>query len=144
MACPRDRTAAGDFRAGFCVSHPRWLPDAAVGQPDPPGPPQSPRSEGCLIRTGGDGRLGQMGLSERERAILEFEGSWWTVPGRKEAAIRSVLGMSPSRYRQILGSLIDSAEAESAQPLLVRRLRRDRDRRRRARFEGRPVGGRKA
>ena len=84
-----------------------------------------------------------MGLSERERAILEFEGSWWTEPGPKEAAIKSSLGLSASRYREILSGLIDSPEAESVAPLLIRRLRRDRDRRRRARYEGRPAGGRK-
>ena len=84
-----------------------------------------------------------MALSERERAILEFEGSWWTVPGPKEAAIKAQLGISPSRYREILGLLIDSPEAESLSPLLIRRLRRERDRRRRARFQGRPAGGRK-
>ncbi|MDE3206867.1 MAG: DUF3263 domain-containing protein [Acidobacteriota bacterium] len=84
-----------------------------------------------------------MGLSERERAILDFEGSWWTVPGPKEAAIRARLGLSASRYREILAGLIDSPDAQSAAPLLIRRLRRERDRRRRARFEGRPAGGRK-
>lgn len=84
-----------------------------------------------------------MALTERERAILEFEGSWWTVPGPKEAAIKARLGLSASRYREILGTLIDSPEAETVEPLLIRRLRRERDRRRRARFEGRPAGGRK-
>ncbi len=85
-----------------------------------------------------------MGLTERDRAILEFEGSWWTEPGSKEAAIKARLGLSASRYRQILAGLIDSEEAASAAPLLIRRLRRDRDRRRRARFEGRPLDGRKS
>lgn len=84
-----------------------------------------------------------MGLSERERAILEFEGSWWTQPGSKEAAIKARLGISASRYREILSGLIDSADAEMEAPLVVRRLRRDRDRRRRARYAGRPAGGRK-
>jgi hypothetical protein len=84
-----------------------------------------------------------MGLSDQERAVLEFEGSWWTVPGSKEAAIRSRLGMSASSYRKVLARLIESEEAASVAPLLIRRLRRDRDRRRRARFEGRPVGDRK-
>lgn len=84
-----------------------------------------------------------MGLSERERAILDFEGSWWTDGGSKEAAIRARLGISASRYREILGLLVDSDDAESAAPLVVRRLRRERDRRRRARYEGRPAGGRK-
>lgn len=85
-----------------------------------------------------------MGLSERDRAILEFEGSWWTEPGPKEAAIKARLGISASRYRQLLAALIDSEEAAGADPLLVRRLRRERDRRRRARFEGRPADGRKS
>ncbi|MDA8046664.1 MAG: DUF3263 domain-containing protein [Actinomycetota bacterium] len=84
-----------------------------------------------------------MGLSERERAILDFEGSWWTEPGPKEAAIKARLGLSASRYREILSGLIDSPEAQGAAPLLIRRLRKERDRRRRARYEGRPVGGRK-
>lgn len=84
-----------------------------------------------------------MGLSERERAILEFEGSWWTVPGPKEAAIKSRLGISATRYREILATLIDSSDAADAAPLLIRRLRRERDRRRRARYQGRPAGGRK-
>jgi hypothetical protein len=84
-----------------------------------------------------------MGLSERDRAILDFEGSWWTRGGAKADAIRSQLGLSASRYRELLGALIDSAEAESEAPLVVRRLRRQRDRRRRARYQGRPAGGRK-
>ncbi|HET9076209.1 MAG TPA: DUF3263 domain-containing protein [Acidimicrobiales bacterium] len=84
-----------------------------------------------------------MGLSERDRAILEFEGSWWTEPGTKEAAIKARLGMSASRYRQILVSLLDSEEAAAVAPLVVHRLRRERIRRRRARFEGRPAGGRR-
>lgn len=85
-----------------------------------------------------------MGLSERDRAILEFEGAWWTEPGPKDVAIRARLGISASRYRQILGGLIDSEEAAAVAPLLIRRLRRERDRRRRERFEGRPTGGRKS
>jgi hypothetical protein len=87
------------------------------------------------------GRLDQMGLSERDQAILEFEGSWWTLAGPKQVAIRDRFGISVSSYRRILASLMESEEAESADPLLVRRLRRDRDLRRRARFERRPRGG---
>lgn len=83
-----------------------------------------------------------MELSERERAILDFEGSWWTGTGPKQEAIRSRLGLSPARYYQLLGVLADRAEAEAYDPLVVRRLRRDRDLRRRARFEGRRADGR--
>jgi Protein of unknown function (DUF3263) len=82
-----------------------------------------------------------MGLSERDQAILEFEGSWWTLAGPKQAAIRDRFGISVSSYRRILATLMESEEAEGADPLLVRRLRRDRDLRRRSRYERRPSGG---
>ena len=77
-----------------------------------------------------------MALSDRDRAILQFERSWWQLDGSKEAAIREQLGLSPTRYYQLLAGLLDSDEALAFDPLLVRRLRRLRDRRRRARFEG--------
>ncbi|MGH9115543.1 MAG: DUF3263 domain-containing protein [Acidimicrobiales bacterium] len=81
-------------------------------------------------------------LTERDRAILEFEGSWWNEPGPKEAAIRSRFGLSASRYRQVLAALAESREAEELDPLVVRRLRRARDQRRRARYgAARPAGG---
>jgi hypothetical protein len=81
-----------------------------------------------------------MGLSERERAILDFERTWWTEPGPKEGVIRSRFGLSPTRYYRVLGDLMESAEADAYDPLVVRRLRRLRDQRRRARFEGRSAG----
>ena len=83
-----------------------------------------------------------MGLTERERAILDFERSWWARPGPKEASIRQCLDLSATRYYQLLQGLVDSREAERYDPLVVRRLRRHRDERRRARFEGRSAGGR--
>lgn len=83
-----------------------------------------------------------MGLSDRERAILDFEQGWWSRPGPKEAAVREVFGLSPTRYYELLGALLDSADALAYEPLVVRRLRRERDRRRRARYEGRSAGRR--
>jgi hypothetical protein len=94
-----------------------------------------------LIPTTQGEKLKQMGLSERDRAMLDFERSWWTEPGRKDDAIRERFGVSAARYRQILAALIDCDEAEHFDPLVVRRLRRARDQRRRARYEGRPTGG---
>ena len=82
-----------------------------------------------------------MGLSERDVAILELERTWWTLPGRKEVAVRERLGLSPTRYYELLGALLDSPEALAHDPLVVRRLRRLRDRRRRARYEGRSADG---
>lgn len=82
-----------------------------------------------------------MALSERDRAILDFERSWWTEAGPKELAIRDRFDLSPTRYYQVLNELLESADALAYDPLVVRRLRRMRDRRRRARFEGRSAGG---
>jgi Protein of unknown function (DUF3263) len=84
--------------------------------------------------------LGEMGLSERERSILDFERTWWTEPGPKELAIRARFKLSPTTYYRALADLIDSPEAVAYDPLVVRRLRRLRDRRRRARYEGRSAG----
>ena len=78
-------------------------------------------------------------LTERERAILDFEGTWWSEPGSKERAIRDRFELSATRYYQLLNEVIDLSGALAYDPLVVRRLRRQRDRRRRARFEGRPI-----
>ena len=84
-----------------------------------------------------------MALSTRERAILDFERGWWAEQGPKEDMIRRVLKMSPTRYYELLGALVDSAEAMAYDPLVVRRVRRAREERRRARWEGRPADGRR-
>jgi hypothetical protein len=76
------------------------------------------------------------GLSRRERAILDLERGWWREAGTKRRAIRARLGLSPSRYYEVLDHLIDDPDALALDPLLVRRLRRDRAERRRQRFEG--------
>ena len=81
-----------------------------------------------------------MALSERDRAILDFEQSWWLEPGPKETAIRQRLDLSPTRYRELLNELVDSADALAYDPLVVRRLRKGRERRRQARFERRSAG----
>jgi hypothetical protein len=80
-----------------------------------------------------------MPLSDRDRAILDFERSWWTEAGPKDTAIRDRFELSGTRYYQLLTELLDEPEALEYDPLLVRRLRRVRERRRRARVEGRPM-----
>jgi len=80
-----------------------------------------------------------MGLSSRDRSILDFERSWWTQDGPKENAIRSQFELSPTRYYQLLNQLLDLREAHDYDPLVVRRLRRLRTERRRARFVGSSV-----
>lgn len=70
-------------------------------------------------------------VNERDRAVLEFEGSWWLYPGPKDRAVRDYLGISATRYYQILRRLIDDDEAKAMSPLVIRRLRTVRDKRRR-------------
>jgi len=84
-----------------------------------------------------------MVLTDRDRAILDFERSWWSEPGKKELAIRERFDLSTTRYYEILNELLDAPEALEYEPLVVRRLRRVRDRRRRARYEGRSVSERR-
>lgn len=74
-----------------------------------------------------------MHLTERDRAILDFERSWWSATGPKEAQILERFELSSRRYYEILNELVDSEEAFEHDPLLVRRLRRQRERRRRER-----------
>lgn len=90
---------------------------------------------GCLHRHPGPGNLHAMALTERDRAILDFERSWWSESGPKETAIQERFELSATRYYQILGELLESDDAVEYDPLMVRRLRRLRDRRRRERTE---------
>jgi hypothetical protein len=63
--------------------------------------------------------------------LLDFEEKWGQHTGWKEEAIRKELGMTPARFYQLQNRIIDTAEAEQARPILVHRLRRLRDQRRR-------------
>lgn len=76
-------------------------------------------------------------LSDGDRAVLEFEGSWWHYPGPKDRTIREVLDMSSTRYYQVLRRLLDDPGAERAAPLTIRRLRRVREHARRRAIERR-------
>ena len=72
-------------------------------------------------------------LSDRDRQILAFERQWWKYAGAKEQAIRELFDMSATRYYQVLNALIDTPAALSADPMLVKRLRRLRASRQRQR-----------
>ena len=63
-------------------------------------------------------------LGERDNAVLEFESSWWLYPGPKDRAIREYLGMSATRYYQVLRRLVEDPEAMRHDPLTVKRLRK--------------------
>jgi hypothetical protein len=72
-------------------------------------------------------------LTAREQEILAFERHWWKYAGAKEQAIRELFDLSATRYYQVLNALIDRPEALAHDPMLVKRLRRMRQTRRRAR-----------
>jgi uncharacterized protein DUF3263 len=72
-------------------------------------------------------------LDQRSTEVLDFEREAWKLTVTKERAIRERFGFSPSRYHQLLHRIIDRPEALIYDPMLVRRLRRVREVRRRAR-----------
>ena len=72
-------------------------------------------------------------LAERDLAILAFERQWWKYAGAKEEAIRREFEISPTVYYQQLSALIDHPAALEADPMLVRRLQRQRSARRQQR-----------
>jgi hypothetical protein len=76
---------------------------------------------------------GDGGLADRDLEILSFERQWWKYAGAKEQAIRELFDMSSTRYYQLLSRLIDRPEALEHDPMLVKRLRRQRSQRQRQR-----------
>jgi hypothetical protein len=103
------------------------------GASPPAGPPKT-------VPTAPAGELG-----ERERAVLAFERQWWRHAGAKEEAIRRQFGVGPTAYYQLLSRLLDDPAAIAYDPMLVKRLQRQRASRRRRRSGGRlsphPSGG---
>lgn len=80
-------------------------------------------------------------LGERVRAMIQFEGSWFTEPSDRHDTIRARFGCSVEDYNLELSRVIDHPAALDIDPLVVRRLRRARDRRRRAKLDGLAVDG---
>jgi hypothetical protein len=66
------------------------------------------------------------GLGPEALAILAFERQWWRYAGAKEEAIRRQFGLSPTAYYHLLSRLIDDPAALQSDPLLVKRLQRQR------------------
>ncbi|UQA93626.1 DUF3263 domain-containing protein [Streptomyces halobius] len=77
---------------------------------------------------GADARSGA--LSSRDEAVLAVERRSWPAAGPKERAIREHLGISPTRYYQLLNALLDDPRALAHDPVTINRLRRIRDARR--------------
>lgn len=71
-------------------------------------------------------------LTDLERAMLEFERSWWSGSSPRDVAVGETFALTVDEYDVRIDELIDSEAALEFDPLVVRRLRRLRDRRRRA------------
>jgi hypothetical protein len=82
-------------------------------------------------------------LCERDRAVLDVERTWWLDGRSKADVVRARLRVSLSRYNEILRRLLGSQDAEAYDPLVVRRLRRARERRRWATLGLQPATGRR-
>lgn len=96
----------------------------APASPEPARPPAwSPQPVVGPVPAGGP-------LTSTEREILRFERHWWRYAGAKEQAIRDAFAMTPTRYYQVVNSLLDRPEALAEDPMLVKRLRRMRSGRR--------------
>lgn len=66
-------------------------------------------------------------LTERAKRMLQFAGRTYRTPGAREQAIREQFGISATRYYQILGWLIDQPQALAYAPVIVNRLRAQRE-----------------
>ncbi|MEP6477823.1 MAG: DUF3263 domain-containing protein [Rhodoglobus sp.] len=65
--------------------------------------------------------------------VLDFEAQIHGLPGQKQERIRTLFGLSNTRYHQILNRYINTREALELNPMLVKRLITQRDRRTAAR-----------
>jgi hypothetical protein len=68
-------------------------------------------------------------LTEKERALLQFEADHSRNTGAKADLIAHTFGMTRISYYQTINALLDRAEALEAMPVEVGRMRRLRDRR---------------
>ncbi len=75
-----------------------------------------------------------MALTERQIAIIEFERISWQLDSSKEKAIREQFSISPSRYYKIRDELIDIPAAMDFDPMVVKRLQKQRKARRSSQF----------
>ena len=76
-------------------------------------------------------------LTDRDRAILDFERQQWRYLGTKASEVGERFGVSLARYQEDLNALLDRPAALTYAPATVRRLRRLRQGRLEARRAGR-------
>jgi hypothetical protein len=95
---------------------------AAVRPPAERPPPGAPGSTSIVPPRAPSPLDSADDLTDDQRAILDFERTWWRQPGAKEQAIRDNFEMSPTRYYQTLNGILDLPQALLYDPTLVHRL----------------------
>ncbi|MFH8556530.1 DUF3263 domain-containing protein [Streptomyces celluloflavus] len=100
---------------------------AGTGPDGAPGPAAADAAVGGVAAAAG---ARTAPLSTRDEAVLAVERRSWPSPGAKERVIRERLGISPTRYYQLLNALLDDPRALAHDAVTVNRLRRVRDARR--------------
>lgn len=73
-------------------------------------------------------------ISETERYVLDLYGSAFSNEARRVNLICEKTGLTPGRAMMMVSELIDSERGLAYSPAVVRRLRRQRDRRHRSRI----------
>nr|WP_244320598.1 DUF3263 domain-containing protein [Streptomyces melanosporofaciens] len=66
-------------------------------------------------------------LSARDRDIIGLAARSFRTPGARDRVIREELGLSPTRYFQLLNGLLDDVRALAHDPVTINRLRRIRE-----------------
>lgn len=72
-------------------------------------------------------------LTDLDRQLLNFAGTWWRYAGAQEQAILDRFGFGATTYWRKVNDLLDRPEALAYAPVTVNRLRRLRLERQRAR-----------
>jgi hypothetical protein len=112
---------------GVVVGHGDTIRDRTRPRPDRP-------RRGVLVNGRRGGQSGAV-ITERQQAMLEFERTFWTYDDPKETVIRARFQCSADEYYAELNELLELPEALDHDPLVVRRLQRQRLRRRRERLD---------
>jgi hypothetical protein len=89
---------------------------------------------GCLYNPPSSGKAVRV-IDERQQAMLEFERTFWTFDEPKEMLVRARFQCSADEYYAELNELLELPGALEHDPLVVRRLQRQRVRRRRERLD---------
>ena len=71
-------------------------------------------------------------FTDRHRAMLDFERTWWQLDDPRDEAIRARFACTTDDYYAELNLVLELPEAMDHDPLVVRRFQRRRLRRRRS------------